>query len=128
DGLDRTRLSGLIGWEESRVTSIVTGLLTEFGAAHPGVSLDVLDLDFASFVHRGCARALAAAALPTADYSESTYALGGGPVPRIRSRLARLGLPSAAVIGGVWLKRFAPKDLPPAVASITAAADGYFVF
>ena len=125
---DPSQLSGLMGWEEGRVEHIVTGLLQEFAAAHPGIAIDVLDLDFASFVHRGVARAFARAGVPVADYSESTYAVGGGPVGRARSRLSRLGLPSAPVIGGLWLKRWAPRDLPPAVASIEAVADGYFVF
>ena len=66
--------------------------------------------------------------MPVTDYSESTYAVGGGPVRRARSRLSRLGLPGAPVIGGLWLKRWAPADIPPAVASIEAVADGYFVF
>jgi hypothetical protein len=125
---DAAQLSGLMGWEESRVATLLSGLLAEFAAAHPGVAIDVLDLDFASFVHRGAARAFARSGVPVADYCESTYAVGGGPVGRVRSRLARLGLPNAAVIGGVWLKRFAPKDLAPAIASINAVAQGYFVF
>lgn len=122
------QLSGLIGWEESRVATILAGLLKEFGAAHPGVAIDVLDLDLSSFVHRAAARAFARSGVPVADFSESTYAVGGGPVRRVRSRLARLGLPQIPVIGGVWLKRFAPKDLPPAIASINDVAQGYFVF
>jgi hypothetical protein len=110
------------------VARILSGLLAEFAAAHPGVALDVLDLDLASFVHRGFARALARSGTPTADYSESSYAVGGWPLPRARSRLARLGLAGVPLVGGIWLQRFAPEDLGAAVASILEYADGYFVF
>jgi hypothetical protein len=39
-----------------------------------------------------------------------------------------MGLTQAPLIGGVWLKRFTPDALGPAIRSITSLAPGYFVF
>lgn len=125
---DPRRLSGLLAFQEARLGRMLAGLLAEFGAAHPGVEIGVFDLDYDSFVHRAFARALARSQVPAANYCERTYGTGGGPVQGTRSRLARLGLPNASLVGGLWLKRWTPADLPPAARSILQQADGYFVF
>jgi hypothetical protein len=127
-GRDPRRLSGLMAYEEGRLGRILTGLLSEFAVAHPGVEIGVFDLDFDSFVHRAFARALARAHVPTVDYCERTYATGGAAATIARSRLTALGLPEAPIVGGLWLKRWAPGDLRPAAQSIFDRAEGYFVF
>lgn len=128
DGRDPSQLAGLTSFEEARLTHILSGLLAEFAAAHPGVEIGAFDLDFNSFAHRAFARGLAAAAVPSADYAESTYSAGGACLPRLRARLDGLGLKAAPLIGGIWLKRFTPEALGPAIRSITDLAPGYFVF
>lgn len=127
-GRDPRRLAGLLGWERSRLTRLLAALLSEFATAHPGVELGVFDLDYDSFVHRALARALARAHVPTADYTERTYGTAGGSAPAARAVLDALGLEGAPLIGGLWLKRFAPKDVPAALQSLLDRADGYFVF
>ena len=127
-GRDPRRLSGLMSYEEARLSRLLTRLLSEFAAAHPGVELGVFDLDFDSFVHRALARALARSHVPTADYCERTYSTGGAPATIAVSRLAALGLPAAPVVGGLWLKRWTPAELPAAVQSIRDHAAGYFIF
>jgi hypothetical protein len=125
---DPRRLSGLLSFEESRLAGRLTGILAEFAARHPGVELGVLDLDYDSFVHRALARALARTSIPTTDYCERSYSVGGSALPGARARLDSLGLAGAKLVGGLWLKRFSPRELPAAVASVAAQADGYFVF
>jgi hypothetical protein len=125
---DAWRLSGLLPYEEARLGHLLTRLLTEFAARHPGVELGVFDLDRDSFVHRALARALRRAGVPTADYCERSYSSGGQDLEPARARLASLGLASAPLIGGLWLKRFAPRDVAAVVQSIASRADGYFVF
>lgn len=125
---DPARLSGLMPYEEARVAGILRGLLAEFAQRHPGVELGVLDLDFESFVHRALGRAIARRAIPAADYTERTYTTGATSVAMVRAQLVRLGLRGTPVIGGLWLKRFTPGTLTPAVRDLRSAADGYFVF
>ncbi|TMQ52699.1 MAG: hypothetical protein E6K73_02370 [Candidatus Eisenbacteria bacterium] len=127
-GSGARRLKGLLSFEESRVFHILRGLLEEFHERHPDVEIGVFDLDLDSFVHRALARALARSGVPAADYCERSYSEGGSVLPGARGRLAGLGLPDAPLIGGVWLKRFAPHELPEALRSIASSADGYFVF
>lgn len=127
-GRDPRRLSGLMSYEESRLSRLLTRLVSEFAAAHPGVELGVFDLDFDSFVHRAFARALARSHVPTADYCERTYSTGGAPATIAVSRLAALGLPASPVVGGLWLKRWTPAELPAAAHSILDRAAGYFIF
>ena len=121
-------LAGLLGWQEARLERTLTGILSEFRARHPGVELGVFDLDRETFVHRALARALARAGVPTADYCELSYSTSGADLVAARGRLDTLGQKSAPLIGGLWLKRFAPGDVPAALRSITAVADGYFIF
>lgn len=125
---DPRRLSGLLSWEEARLGRMLARLLGEFAAAHPGVELGVFDLDLDAFVHRAFARALARAAVPTVNYCERTYGTGGGTLSAVRSRLRALGLPGCPVVGGLWLKRWTPEGLPPAVESIAERGDGWFAF
>ncbi len=125
---DPTRLSGLLPYEEARAASIFGRLLGEFATRHPGVELGVLDLDLTSFVHRALARALARRGVPTADYTERSYASGARTLADARAQLVRLGLPHAPLIGGLWLKRFTPTTLVGAIRGMPTAADGYFVF
>jgi hypothetical protein len=66
--------------------------------------------------------------VPTVNYCERTYGTGGGALPAVRSRLRALGLPGCPVVGGLWLKRWTPEGLPPAVASIAERGDGWFAF
>jgi hypothetical protein len=115
-------------YEESRLGHVFSGLVGEFAARHPGVELGVFDLDLGSFVHRALARALARRNVPTADYTESSYTTGGPALADVRARLSRLGLGRAPLIGGLWLKRFAPPALVPVIRDMSPAADGYFVF
>jgi len=122
------RMSGLLSYEESRLTRLLSSLMAEFAVRHPGVELSVFDLDYDSFVHRALARALAQNHVPTTDYCERSYSTGGTPLWSARGRLTALGLPNVPLVGGLWLKRFAPKDVPAAVRSVTALADGYFIF
>lgn len=121
-------LRGLAGWEEARLGALLTHLLAEFAQRHPGVELGAFDLDFDSFVHRAFCRALAKDSIPTADYTERTYDMGGGPLPFVRTRLAALGLGNTPVYGGIWLKRWSPQALPSAAHSVLSGADGWFVF
>ena len=120
-------LAGLHGWEEGRIEAFLIPLLSSFHARHPGVRIEVLDLDYESFVHRALARAIATAGIPVTDDCERSYA-GGEALAGVRERLAALGLPNAELVGGLWLKRVAPDDLERAVGSILAGADGVFVF
>jgi len=124
---DAWRLSGLHAFEEARLGALLTRLLSEFAARHPGVEIGVFDLDLDSFVHRALARGLRRAQVPTADYCERSYSAVTG-LTTARARLTSLGLGASPLIGGLWLKRFAPGDLRSAVRSIAAQADGYFVF
>ena len=126
-GGDPTRLSGLLPHEEARLARIFGGLLGEFAARHPGVELGVLDLDLTSFVHRALARALARSGVPTADYTERSYATGARSLANARAQLARLGLARASLHGGLWLKRYSPAALVGAIRDMRPAADGYFV-
>lgn len=125
---DPARLSGLMPYEEARVASIFRGLLAEIARRHPGVEVGVLDLDFASFVHRATGRALARSGVPTADYTERTYGTGAASLTDARAQLARLGLNGTPLIGGLWLKRFTPAALTAAVRAMRSEADGYFAF
>jgi hypothetical protein len=127
-GRDRWRLSGLMSFEEARLTRILAGVLAEFKTRHPAVELGVLDLDLDSFVHRSLARALAQNGISCADYSERSYSVGGSPLWSARDRLKALGLPDAPLIGGLWLRRFAPSEVAGAVRSVLSASDGYFIF
>jgi hypothetical protein len=122
------RLTGLLSYEEARLTSIVSALLGEFAARHPGVELGIFDLDLDSFAHRALARAMARAGIPVADYCERSYSVGGGPLIGARARLDALGLSRASLVGGLWLKRFKPRDVPAGLRSIVDHADGYFIF
>jgi hypothetical protein len=122
------RLSGLLVYEEGRLANILSALLTEFAARHPGVELGVFDLDLDSFVHRALARAIVRSGIPVVDYCERSYSVGGGPLPGARARLDALGLTRASLVGGLWLKRFTPRDVPAGARSILDHADGYFVF
>jgi hypothetical protein len=118
----------LLGWQEAHLQRVLTGILREFAARHPGVELGVFDLDFASFVHRALGRALAKSGVPTADYCEASYAVAGQALPAARAALDALGLERAALIGGLWLKCFQPKAIGSAVRSIEEKGQGYFVF
>jgi hypothetical protein len=124
----RASTSGLHAFQESRLTRILTGVIGEFAARHPGVELGVFDLDLDSYVHRALARALAGTGVPVADYCERSYSSAGAPLAAVRQRLRALGLDPVSLIGGLWLKRFAPSDVGPALASVLERADGYFVF
>jgi hypothetical protein len=121
-------LPGLQAWEEVRLARILTPMLTEFAARHPGVELGVFDLDLDSFVHRALARALARSRVPTADYCEKTYGTGSAPLAAVRGRLAALGLGGAPIIGGFWLQRWTPDRLEAAIAAMNQGAKGYFIF
>ncbi len=127
-GPDPRRLAGLLGWEEARLEGVFAALLEEFAARHRGVELGVFDLDYDSFVHRALARALARARVAAADYCERSYDRAGAGLPAARARLDALGLADAALIGGLWLKRFAPSALPAAARSVMERAQGYFAF
>jgi hypothetical protein len=125
---DPSRLSGLLPYEEARLARILGALVAEFSARHPGVELGVLDLDLDSFVHRALARALSRTGVPTADYSEKSYTPGASALAATRTKLGRLGLRDAPLVGGLWLKRWTPATLQDAVRGVVSAADGYFVF
>ena len=120
--------SDLMSYQELRLTRILTALLRTFAARHPGVEIGVLDLDRDTFVHGSPARALARSNVPTASYSERSYAKGGVTLRDARKRLDTLGLPNAPLVGGLWLKRFPPRQVPAALRSVIDRADGYFVF
>ncbi len=122
------RYSGLGAYQKARLTRMLTWLLAEFAARHPGVELGVFDLDYDSYVHYALGVALASNGIPTADYCERSYAVAGGTLTGARARLNALGLSRADLIGGLWLKRFTPRDLVPAVDSVLDRAEGYFVF
>jgi hypothetical protein len=122
------RLAGLAGYEEARLARILAALLGELASRHPGVRLDVLDLDYDAFPHRALARALARAGVPAADFCERSYGVGGTPLAGARARLAALGLRDVPLVGGIWLARFTPRDLVPAMASIDDLAEGTWVF
>jgi hypothetical protein len=125
---DAWKLSGLLAYQESRLAAILTSQLRRFAGRHPGAELAVLDLDYDSFVHRALARALARARVPTTNYCERSYRAGGVVLAGARTRLQALGLKNARLVGGLWLKRWAPRDLPYGVRSILERADGYFAF
>ncbi len=125
---DPLRLAGLHGYQEARLAGLLRPMLESFARRHPGVSLEVLDLDFDSFVHRALARALARAGVPTADYTECSYTAGAAALPAARARLSALGQGAAPLIGGLWLKRFPPAAIVPAVRAVDACAEGTFVF
>lgn len=126
--LDPVRLSGLHGYQEARLAGLLRPMLESFARRHPGVSLEVLDLDFDSFVHRALARALVRTGVPTTDYTECSYAVGALALPAARARLSALGLGDAPLVAGLWLKRFPPDALVPAVRAVDACAGGTFVF
>lgn len=121
-------LAGLLGWQEARLERTLAGILAEFATRYPGVELGVFDLDLDSFVHRALARALARAAVPTVDYSERSYASGGAALVAARGRLDALGQKGTPLIGGLWLKRHSPEEVPAALRAIATTGDGYFVF
>jgi N-acetylglucosaminyl-diphospho-decaprenol L-rhamnosyltransferase len=125
---DPVRLAGLHGYQEARLTGLLRPMLESFARRHPGVSLEVLDLDLDSFVHRALARALVRVGVPTADYTERSYSAGAAVLPAARARLRALGLADAPLIGGLWLKRFPPASIVPAVRAVDACAEGTFVF
>ncbi len=125
---DPAQLTGLLPYEEARVAAILRGLLTEFAARHPGVELSVLDLDFASFVHRALGRALARRSVASMDYTESSYSTGAAALDSARTRLGRLGLRATPLVAGLWLKRWKPDQLEQAMHMVNAQGDGYFVF
>jgi hypothetical protein len=114
----------LMGWEESHLQRVLTGILREFAARHPGIEIAVFDLDFSSFVHRALGRALAASGVPTSDYCEASYAAAGDALPAARAALDALGLQRAPLIGGLWLKCFAPRAIGGAVRSVETKAQG----
>jgi hypothetical protein len=122
------RLSGLLAYQEARLTGLFTALLQGFAARHPGVELGVLDLDLDSFVHRALGRGLRRARVPTVDYSERSYRAGGAAIPSARGRLDALGLEDVPLVGGLWLKRWHPREVASGVRSVLERADGYFVF
>ena len=125
---DPRRWSGLMGWEESALEGRLTAVLKEFAARHPGVEIGVFDLDLDSFVHRALARALRRAAVPTTDYCERSYSVGSAPLTTARARLDALGLEGTPLVGGLWLKRFKPEQLPRAMKAVMEKSDGYFIF
>jgi hypothetical protein len=118
----------LMGWEESHLQRVLTGILREFAARHPGIEIAVFDLDFSSFVHRALGRALAASGVPTSDYCEASYAAAGDALPAARAALDALGLQRAPLIGGLWLKCFSPRAIGGAVRSVETKGQGYFIF
>ncbi len=122
------RLSGLAGYEETRLQEIFVALFSELLQRHPGLEIGVFDLDLDSFVHRALARSLARLRVPVVDYCERSYSVGGAPLAGARARLKALGLEHARLLGGLWLKRWMPEDLSPGIRSILARSDGYFVF
>lgn len=127
--VDPTRLAGLLAWEEAALERRLVPLLRTFAARHPGVELGVFDLDLEAFPHRALARALARTGVPTADWTECTYATGSpSDVAQARRRLKALGLGQTPVHAGLWLKRFRPNGLPRIARNLRNAADGWFVF
>jgi hypothetical protein len=114
-------------YQESRLTVLLTGLLSELARSHPGLELGVFDLDRDSFVHRAMARALVRAGVPTTNYTERTYEVGGSAAPAARAALDSLGA-AAPTVAGLWLGKFAPEVLPAAMRSTLDQADGYFLF
>lgn len=125
---DAWKMSGLLAYQEARLARLLAVLTRRFAAEHPGVEFGVLDLDFDSFVHRALARALARAQIPVVDYTERSYRAGGGTLSAARARLSALGLAHARMVGGLWLKRWPPGQIPSGVRSVIQRADGYFVF
>lgn len=123
----RARSIAIARFEEARVTDILANLLAELARDRPGIELGVFDLDRDSFVHRAMARALARSGVGTVDYTERTYSVGSSSAAEARDALQALGL-SAPVVGGLWLKKFAPGVLPEAIGAMREQADGYFVF
>ena len=114
-------------FQESRLAGLLSTQLARFALRHPGVELGVFDLDLDSFVHRALARALTRARMATTDYCERTYPAGRG-LPGARARLQAVGCTNVRLAGGIWLKRWAPQDVPATTRSINQSADGYFVF
>jgi hypothetical protein len=125
---DAARLWGLLGFQEGRLERLLAGLLEELKAEWPEGELGVLDLDYDSFVHRALGRALARAGMATSDYCERSYPGDASALAAARVALDALGLERAPLIGGLWLKRIAARELPAAARAVLAAADGYFVF
>lgn len=125
---DAWKLSGLLAFQESTLSARLVPILRRFADRHPGIEVGVLDLDFDSFVHRALARALDRAGIPTVDYSERSYHLGGGTLAGARARLDALGFHEALLVGGLWLQRWTPHQIAAGVRSVVQRADGYFVF
>jgi hypothetical protein len=117
----------LRAYEEARLTRLLTALISELARAHPGVELGVFDLDRDSFVHRAMALALARVGVFTVDYTERTYSTGGGPATEARAALHSIGV-DVPIVGGLWLKQFAPASLPSTIAGMLDRAEGCFVF
>jgi len=111
----------------ARMTSILTGLLAEFRNARPGVELGIFDLDKDADVHRAMIRALVQTNVPTTDYCERSYRLGGEALDLARTVLAAEGS-RAPVVGGIWLKQHPPEQMYGAIRSVLDHADGYFIF
>jgi hypothetical protein len=127
-GHDAWRFSGLLASQEARLARILGALLGEFAARHPGIEVGVFDLDLDSFVHRACARALSRSGVPTVDYCERSYSTGGVPLRGARARLRALGLATAPLVGGLWLKHFTPGQVPAELRSIAERGEGSFIF
>jgi hypothetical protein len=122
------RDGGLARFQEQRLERQLSTLLRAMRTRWPRLEVGVFDLDLDSFVHRALARALTRSGLRAIDYSEASYSMGGIPLERVAARLRTAGAGAIPVVGGLWLQRFAPDDVGPALQSILARADGYFAF
>jgi hypothetical protein len=127
-GRDQRAQAAVLGaYEEARLTRLLTALISELARAHPGIELGVFDLDRDSFVHRAMALALTRVGVATVDYTERTYTTGSSAAPDARAALHSIGA-NVPIVGGLWLKQFAPASLPSTIAAMLDRAEGCFVF
>jgi hypothetical protein len=119
--------AALVRAQEDRLVSFLTPMCSAFAAAHPGVEIGVFDLDFPSFVHRALARALVAAKVPAADYTERTYREGAARAGEAKAALDSLGV-RGPLVTGLLLKRILPANLTAMAKDAVARTDGYFIF
>lgn len=118
---------GLAAYQEERLTRTFTSILGRLAGRRPGVELGVFDLDHASFVHAALGRALVRAGVPTTDYAERSYWMGGSNLAAARATLRQRGI-DAPIIGGLWLAKVSPRRFPHLVRSMEGVAQGFFVF
>ena len=112
---------------EDRMAEVASSVREQIRARNPDIHIGFLNY-WEGWYYNGLIRGLGTAARPVSVWTEQTYSTGYGP--RVKSMVesfAKRGM-HARLIGGLWLQKFMPKELPGQCYHMAQDAGGYWVF